>query len=180
MASAADKGEVGEVEAGTEATAAPPKKSRMVLIIILLAIVAGAGGGGYWYYLQSQKHAAAAKEKSKPVEAKVVAKAPANYLALQPPFVVNLSDNEAIRYLQTDMEVMSRDPKVLEDVKLHMPRIRYRLLLLLGQQRSFDINTREGKEALQAKVLAEIQQVLTDETGKPGIEAVYFTSFVTQ
>lgn len=174
--------EAGDAEAAADAAATPPKKSRKLLIVILLLVlVAAGGGGGYWYYLQQQHAQDAAKEKSKHKEEQAApVKAPAVYLPLQPSFVVNLSDTEAMRYLQADMEVMARDPKVLEDVKLHMPRIRNRLLLLLGQQRSFDISTREGKEALQAKVLAEIQRVLTDETGRPGVEAVYFTSFVMQ
>lgn len=179
MAVAEETVEAGDAEAGAEAPAQPPKKSRMMLIIIVLVLLAAGGGGGYWYYLQ-QHEQAAAKDKAKHSEAAVPVKAPAIYLPLQPSFVVNLSDSESSRYLQADMEVMARDPKALEDVKLHMPRIRYQLLLLLGQQRAFDISTREGKEALQAKVLAEIQRVLTDETGKPGIEAVYFTSFVMQ
>lgn len=180
MASAAGTIEADEETAATDTPVAPPKKSKLMLIIILLVLLAGGGGGGYWYYLQQQHAKAAEKDKSKHPEAAAIAKAPANYLPLQPAFVVNLSDTEAIRYLQVDMEVMSRDPKVLEDVKLHMPRIRNRLLLLLGQQKAFDIGTRESKEALQAKVLAEIQGVLKEETGKPGVEAVYFTSFVTQ
>ena len=39
---------------------------------------------------------------------------------------------------------------------------------------------REGKEKLRADALAEIQKVMKAETGKPGVESVFFTSFVMQ
>jgi flagellar protein FliL len=54
------------------------------------------------------------------------------------------------------------------------------LLLLLGQQKYLEMETREGKEALQNSVLGEVQRIITAETGKPGVEAVFFTTFVMQ
>jgi flagellar FliL protein len=153
-----------------------------MLMLVLLVVLAGGGGGAYYYFMQP--HAAtgehATADEHEGGEAKAAVAGSANYVPLQPPFVVNLSDTEASRYLQADMEVLCRDPKVVEDVKLHMPHLRDRILLLLSQQRVADLSTREGKEALQAKILAEIQAVLKKETGKPGVEAVYFTSFVMQ
>ncbi|VAX05680.1 hypothetical protein MNBD_GAMMA19-792, partial [hydrothermal vent metagenome] len=38
----------------------------------------------------------------------------------------------------------------------------------------------EGKETLREEALEVVQQILEEETGDPGIEAVYFTSFVMQ
>lgn len=106
--------------------------------------------------------------------------AAAHYLALEPAFVVNLEDPELPRFLQTEIQVMSRDAGTLETVKSQLPRIRNSILMLLGQQRPADLVTRSGKEKLQADVLAEVQKVMQEETGKPAVEAVYFTSFVMQ
>ena len=180
MASAANT-----TESGAESPTPPPKKSKLMLMLVLLVVLAGGGGGAYFYFMQSpsksDEHAKAdEKEGGEHGEGKTAAAGSANYVPLQPPFVVNLSDTEAMRYLQADMEVLCRDPKVVDDVKLHMPHLRDRILLLLSQQRVADLNTREGKEALQAKILLEIQNVLKKETGKPGVEALYFTSFVMQ
>lgn len=113
-------------------------------------------------------------------EAKGEKKGAATYYALSPAFVVNLGGGEATRFLQVDMEVMTRDPAAIEAVKLHTPQIRNSLVMLLSQQQMAEIESREGKEALQKKVLEAIQTILTAETGKPGIDAVYFTSFVMQ
>jgi flagellar FliL protein len=52
--------------------------------------------------------------------------------------------------------------------------------MLFGGTDSGDLRTREGKEKLRADVLAELQKILTDETGEPGVEQVFFTSFVMQ
>jgi flagellar protein FliL len=106
--------------------------------------------------------------------------APAQYIALDPPFVVNLADASGDRYLQVEVQLMTRTPKMEETLTQHMPVIRNRLLLLFSQQTVEGVRTREAKEALQAEALKEVQAVLTEATGKPGIEALYFTSFVTQ
>lgn len=166
-------------EVGSASAAAPAKKSNKLLYIAIVLLLAGAGGGGYWYFMQGG--AAGHDEHGKAAaNAAPAGKAAAIYLPLQPAFVVNLEDSEALRYLQVDLEIMSRNPKAIEDAKTHMPRIRNSLLLLFGQQHAFDLSSRPGKEALQAKALAEIQRVLKEETGSPGIEAVYFSSFVIQ
>ena len=33
---------------------------------------------------------------------------------------------------------------------------------------------------LQAQVLEEVRKIMTEETGKPVVDAIYFTSFVMQ
>ncbi|MBL6749012.1 MAG: flagellar basal body-associated FliL family protein, partial [Nevskia sp.] len=106
--------------------------------------------------------------------------APAVYLELTPAFVVNLADDEAMRFLQVEVQVMARDPKVIDAAKEHMPRIRNALLMLFGQQHFHDLGTRESKEGLQKKALDEVQKTLDAEGAPSQVEAVYFTSFVMQ
>jgi len=168
--------------------AAAPKKSKSGLILMGVTVLLSAGissGAAWWFSSHGAARAPAAaaaegedghaahEEKAKP-------KAAAQYLPLEPAFTVNLEEPDMSRFLQAEIQVMARDAAALEAVKTHTPRIRNSLLLLLGQQRVADMSTREGKEKLRAAVLAEIQKILTEETGKPGIEAVYFTSFVMQ
>lgn len=102
------------------------------------------------------------------------------YFKVEPTFVVNFQAQEALRFLQVNVEVMARDQTVIATVEQHMPVIRNNLILLFSSQDFTTISTRVGKERLRAQVLAEIQKVLKEKTGKPGIEAVYFTSFVMQ
>jgi flagellar FliL protein len=78
------------------------------------------------------------------------------------------------------MEVMARDEAVIENVKTHMPVIRNNLVLVFSNQNYETISTSAGKQKLRDEALAEIQQILKSETGKTGVEAIYFTSFVMQ
>ncbi len=105
---------------------------------------------------------------------------PAIYLPIDPAFVVNFASQGRARFLQISVEVMTRDPKVSEEVEQHLPVIRNNLILLFSSQTYDGVNTLEGKESLREEALTVIQQILEDETGDPGVEAVYFTSFVMQ
>ncbi|MBI3775738.1 MAG: flagellar basal body-associated FliL family protein [Gammaproteobacteria bacterium] len=106
--------------------------------------------------------------------------APANYVSLDPPFVVNFEGNSSARFLQINVEVMSRKAEYAEHIKKHMPVIRNNLVMLFGSQTYDKVNTLKGKEDLRQKALTEVQKILEEETGDPGIEALYFTSFVMQ
>lgn len=161
-------------EAPVPAAAAPPKSKLGLVIVIVVVLLAAAGGGGFWFW-KSRQAAATGDGQAAPAPQPV-----AHYQRMEPAFVVNLADVEAARFLQVEMEVMARDTAALDHVTTHMPRIRNSLLLLLGSRHVHDLSTREGKEKLRADVIAEVQKVLTEETGKPQIEAVYFNSFVMQ
>jgi flagellar protein FliL len=105
---------------------------------------------------------------------------PAIYLPIDPAFVVNFASQGKARFLQVTVEVMTRDPAMPDQIKLHMPVIRNNLMLLLSNQSYDGVSTLEGKETLREEALEVVQQILEEETGDPGIEAVYFTSFVMQ
>jgi len=181
---------------GTPAEAKPEKKKKggvSLIVVILLVLVAG-GGGAAGVWLLSHKKAAAATteqaEEAAPAHAdahdehgggdKKKSAGAIEYFGLDPTFVVNTADEDTQHYLQTDVQVMTHNATVVDAVKLHMPRIRNNLLLLFSAQRCADVRDRAGREKLQAAALKEVQDVLTAETGKPGVEALYFTSFVTQ
>ena len=105
---------------------------------------------------------------------------PAHYYALEPAFVVNMADADAVRYLQADVQVVTRDAATLAAVEAHLPSIRNRLLLLFGQQESRQLAQRAGKERLQAAARDEVRALLKAEGGPDKVEAVIFTSLVTQ
>jgi len=76
---------------------------------------------------------------------------------------------------------MTRDPPTVELLKANDPAVRNDLLLLLGNQKSSVLGTRDGKEHLRADALAAIRHVIEGAGGKPDkVEAIYFTSFVMQ
>ena len=154
-----------------DATDAPVKKSRKKLFVILgVVLLLAAGGGGAWWYTG---HAAPAKKEAEK-------KLPTQYFAMEPAFVVNLADTDAVRYLQADVQLATRDPETLKALEEQAPAIRNRLLLLFGQQTSDALIQRSGKERLQDRALAEVKSVLKHEGAPDKVEAVIFTSLVTQ
>lgn len=154
---------------------APKKQSKLPLIIGAVVLLGGGLAGGWFMQQRGASHAA-------PAEAAHAAptKAVATYFALEPAFVVNLADTDANRYLQGDVQVMTRDPETMKALEAQAPAIRNRLLLLFGQQTAAQLAQRSGKERLQTAALEEVKKVLAAEGGPNKPEAVIFTSLVVQ
>ena len=156
---------------------APAGKSKKWLMVSIIAVVVLAGGGaGTWFLMgQGGSHPKKAQEKVKePL-------APPLYVALDPPFVVNFEGEQLVRFLQVTVQVMTRDPAIVETLKLNDPVVRNDLLLLLANQKAAVVATREGKEHLRSDTLTAIRHVIETSGGKADhVEQVYFTSFVMQ
>jgi flagellar FliL protein len=111
----------------------------------------------------------------------VAAIAPAIYVPLDPPLVVSFADKDAgTRFLQLTLQAMARDQRSIDAVKQHSPALRNAFLFLLSGRSVDDLMSLAGKEALRAEMTAKAQEILEINTGKPGIEELYFTSFVVQ
>jgi flagellar FliL protein len=159
------------VDATSEETApaAPPKKSKKLLLIAAAIVAVVLAGGGYLLFAH-RHHGPAKPELS----------ATAEYYALDPSIVVNFNDDRAIRFLQVGVSLMSHDPKAIDAAKAAEPAIRNALLLLFSSQTYDTLSSAKGKLKLQQEALKEVQDVVQKSLGRPGIEAVYFTSFVMQ
>ena len=171
MAAAADK---TKKTAEKDKTAKP--RSPILITALVAVLAAAAAGGGVWFFTQS-KH----EEKTAQAPKKSATPAPAQYFALDPAFVVNLNGPvDGPRYLQVEVQLMTRDPLALQALQTHAPAIRARLLMLFSQVEPAQIADRPGKEKLQANALAEVQKLMKAETGNNSAEQLLFTSFVTQ
>jgi flagellar FliL protein len=161
-----------------------------IFALSLGAVVAGGFINATLHPLQEFIQSADGKLMLKPEEKKPVASGekeaksgpskPAIYFAFDPPLIVNFDDSQAVRFLQLQIEVLTRDEKVVEAVKLHQPVIRNNLLMLMNGRDYKALMTREGKEGLRTECLKEVQRILKKETGAAGVEDLYFTSFVVQ
>ncbi len=65
-------------------------------------------------------------------------------------------------------------------LKKHELAIRSAVLVVLADTPEEDVFTPEGKERLQKRLTAAINQVLTDTEGFGGVDKVYFKSFLVQ
>jgi flagellar FliL protein len=161
------------VPADAAADGTKPGSKKKLFIIAGAAVALVAGGGAYFLL--------GAKKDEHPVEAKAEHKVPAQYVALEPPFVVNFDPGAGAKFLQVAVQLMTRDLETAEFIKSHDPVIRNDLLLLFGNQKVEEVSSREGKDALRGAALEAVRTIIKAEGGEPEkLEAVYFTSFVMQ
>jgi flagellar FliL protein len=146
------------------------------------AVVAEEGGDAASSDAESGTDAKAKKKdkKSKDKKGAKEPKLPPIYVELGEPFVVNFVEAAQIRYLQVKIEAMTRDQVVADAVKANLPQIRNNLVMMFSGLDYGSLTTAEGKQKIRDQALTEVQNIVKDETGNSGVEAVYFTSFVMQ
>lgn len=166
----------GDPKAASAPTSAPPKKKNrgklLRIAAVVLVIAAGAAGGG-WFYLkpngEDPNAVAAAEPKKQPT-----------FLPIDQ-FTVNLSGAGGDHFLQIAFTLEIADAKTIEEIKLQMPVIRSRLLLLLASKTVEDLSGTAGKQKLMGEILAESRAPLANGSSpSKGIENVHFSAFVIQ
>ena len=73
-----------------------------------------------------------------------------------------------------------RDYRVLLWLKKHELAIRSAMLAALADTGEEDVQTPQGKEALQKRLAQAINKVLVEAEGFGGVDAVYFKNFIIQ
>ncbi|MEH6685827.1 MAG: flagellar basal body-associated FliL family protein [Halopseudomonas sabulinigri] len=161
----------------TEEVQEKPSNSRKKLFILigvgLLALLLSAGGVAY-FLLSGDDQEEVAEAPAEPV------KQMALYQALEPPFVVNYSDNGRQRYMQVSVVLMGRSAEGMAKLNQHLPLIRNQLVLLFGSEEFAALLSPEGKEALRERAGLAVKALLEKEVGDPVIESVLFTNMVLQ
>ncbi len=160
-----------------EKAAAPAKSKKGLLIAVIAAVVVLGGGGGAYFAFMKPKADARKAEETK----KAPVKLPAQFVEMEPPFVVNFEGGGNAKFLQVAVQLMTRSPEMVEFLKHNAPIIRNDLLLLFGNKKVEEVSTQEGREALRTAATEAVRKIITTEGGKgEELEAVYFTSFVMQ
>ncbi|WP_243047639.1 flagellar basal body-associated FliL family protein [Dyella sp. RRB7] len=161
----------------TEAPVSIAKKGSSKTVVIMgVALLAMAGVCAYVLLgTRGAQGAAGATD-----DAKVVMSKQEQYLPMDPPFVVNFRDDQSMRFLQVGVSLMSHDAAALAAAKDADPVIRNALVMLFSSQDYSILSDAAGKQKLQAQALAAVRKIVGDRLGRPGIEALYFTSFVMQ
>lgn len=158
---------------------APPKKKRLPLMIGLAVAVLLVAGGGF-YLMRGHAKPASGADASQSADAAAAKAGPELFLPLDPAFVVNFRDDDSMRYLQVGVTLMAHDQGALDTVKSVDPVVRNALLMLFSRQDYAMLTDPSGKQKLQEQALAAVRKIVAERTGKPGIDALYFTSFVMQ
>ena len=160
------------------------KKSNSKMIIIILSVMLLlAGAGGAYLFVSKPAPAAAHAGEGAPageVEAKHEEHEehkPPVFVELEP-FTVNLQPDG--QFLQATFNLQVEDEIVAEELKLYMPLIRSRLLLMLSNKTSTNLAQQEGKTTLVTEMKELIEQPFSKGAKPLKIDNVFITSFVIQ
>jgi flagellar protein FliL len=184
------------------------KKSGGLLLKLGIGLVlVGAGGGGTYALVQSgvvggsEGHA---KEKDEPklirkgeddpyapkseakegegaaeVEGEGGSEYRTAYYNFAEDFTSNLKNSDALVQISLACSTR-RDGRVLIWLRKHELAIRSGVLVVLADTPEEEVVLPEGKQRLQQRITAAINQVLTRTEGFGGVDAVYFKSFLVQ
>ncbi len=107
--------------------------------------------------------------------------APASkYFSLSPPMVVNVTDAGRVRHLQVSIQLRLDNVSDAPLLQEHKPAIQHELVMLLSGREAKNVRSTQGKEKLRTEATEVLKKILQESTGKPLINAVYFTAFVIQ
>jgi flagellar FliL protein len=150
--------------------AAPKKKSWLWLVLAVLLLLGGAGGGAAWWFLaRAQASAEPQHEKAKPPV----------FHTLEP-FTVNLAEENGDHYLQMSVVYQLADDKAVEQIKIYLPVIRNRILLMLSAKRPSELATPEGKQKLVAELVAAARESIPGPAEPATVSGAYLGAFVIQ
>lgn len=171
---------------------APAAKQRGLVPMIGVAVAALAiGAGGAWFLKpasgdapkgEAGEHAeesAGADADGGEHDGAAAADAPAplsERLVTLDPFVVNLDENGAKRFLRTRIELETESPVKQAELVTRSAQMRDAIIVLLTSKRLEDLGGLEGKVILKN----EIQRRLDDLLGPGAIRSVLITEFVIQ
>lgn len=161
------------------APAAGGGKKKMLFILIGAAVVLVAAAVGVTFWLVKGDEPAEG-------DAEVVAEEapppllPVQYVIMKPEFVVSFQTGTRQRFLQVSIEIMTRNPVVIEALKLHDPLLRNEIIRIISEQNFDHLRTAEGRVELQQKLLEHVAMLVKRESAAEGVEAVLFTNYVMQ
>ncbi|MDD3328125.1 MAG: flagellar basal body-associated FliL family protein [Zoogloea sp.] len=137
-------------------------KKKLIIIIVAVLILAIAGGGAFML-MGKKKHAdgeeAEEEVSHEPPKIKVDPSKPPVFVQLEQ-FTVNLSPDEGEHFLQSTMVLRVADAKVGDSLKLYMPELKHRIIMLLSSKKPSELATADGREELADEIKEEANDVL--------------------
>lgn len=158
MAKAPPKKEEKKPEAAAEGEGQPPKKKGKLPLILGLVVLLAAAGGGAWFFMSKDKGADAPAQQAKPK--------PPVFVPLDT-FTVKLAADQNDQYLQVAATLKVLDQPSGDAVKLYMPEIRHRTLILLSSKTVSAISSGEGQERLAEEIRQTANNILLASAGRP-------------
>lgn len=168
------------------------KNSTMTILIVvfLLITVLGGAGAAYFFLFKGKSEGGEggdhgggeAKAEHAPAAASAAAvpatgeKEMVGIINRMDPFIVNLNEVDASRYLKVTVELEVTSEEVVKELDKRSPQIRDLSVGILSSKSFADIQGADGKFRLKEELMFAINKVLT--AGQ--VKRIYFTQFVVQ
>lgn len=102
------------------------------------------------------------------------------YISLSPALVGNFGSGPKLKFFKADISLRVTGADTEAKVKHHEPLIRNQLVMLFSRQTEATMAAPEAKENLRVEALKQVQEVLTQEEGKPLVEDLLFNNLIIQ
>lgn len=102
------------------------------------------------------------------------------YYNLTPALVGNFGSGPKLKYYKADIALRVSGSKAREKVEHHEPLIRNQLVMLFAQQSEANMADEAAKEQLRQDALKQVQDVLSQEEGKPTVDDLLFNNLIVQ
>ena len=166
---------MADEETGDDAKAVSVVPNKKLLIMTILGVTILLGGGGAVWFLMGSDSDKPSQEGDQVVKTGEQEKKPGPIRELDP-FVLNLADQEELRYLKMTIQLELDRPESETDFEARTPALRDSLLVLLTSKESQHLRTVNGKRRIREEILARANHILN----KGKITNVYFTDFIIQ
>lgn len=179
-----EKPEEGEGEEGEGGGG----KKKIIIIAVVVLLLLLIGGGAAAFFLLGGEDEPIEGEEGEVVEEVVEEEEevveelpiPAQYIALDPEFVISFQTGSRQRFLQVSIEVMTRQQSIVDAMQLHAPMVRNEIIRIISEEQFDVLRTPDGRKALRMKLLEEVTAIMKREALNEGVEAVLFTNYVMQ
>jgi len=156
-----------------------PKKKKNTKNLIIIAVIAVAvivGGVGAFVLISKKSSGGGAGGGGEKAQSKEAGKKEESAMFALDPFVVNLSDQSANKFLKVSMQLELSSVAAGEAAKAKTPQIRDAVINLLTSKSYDSLMSPEGKLQLKDEINMMANQILGNNT----VKNVYLTEFVMQ
>jgi len=103
------------------------------------------------------------------------------YFALDPDIITNyIKPGKRLGYIRVGIDLMVKSTKAFQEVELHEPLIRDRIITVLGEQNEQQIRSVSERKAIRLRCLNEVNDAIFEITGDRPIEDLLFTKYLDQ
>ncbi|WLD58411.1 flagellar basal body-associated FliL family protein [Salinispirillum sp. LH 10-3-1] len=106
--------------------------------------------------------------------------AQAQYLDLQPEFVLNYGQDGRVRFLRLEITLVMINETDVIDAGYHSAGLRHIVVMNVTGAQHADLHDLGRRDALRERILEDMREYMNRETGRPMIQQVLFSNLILQ